>query len=545
MEPRFGFDFSHIRVHTDRMAADSARMMGARAFAVGSHVVFARGEYEPGKAVGRKLLAHELAHTIQQGGTSQPHVAMSPDERSPAETVAWFDKFYVERMGFSRQDLGGGVVKLTSPDGTVTVSINHKVPQMRLFIDLKDESYSKAEYDFAANRFVTVDEHIKMEEYEVELTFGQRLAHAASAAVKTVGGLAICAGGTAISVGTGAVAACAYGADVSASGVSEMFGGEGRTLTNKAVTAAVSQVTDEETAQNLTDQAELAFNVIYGAYTTSAIVNRPPSAVLVPGEPLQSRPVRGFAREPEPRPLGSPAPSRPVAVFGRPLEPAPTGAPAPSRPVAGFGRPFEPEPIGPPAPSRPVTKVPTARIPKGSAGETGTASERAATRMSGKQPPTGAGKKPQVGKVEPVKVAEAGGKSTAEAARDLPKPPSKGSGPRGPRLLTKPHVDAAIRRLREGRSITVASVEQMRQIQSELGQLGLRPQSSSGIIPLRTEGVGVGTGISGRGEFRVDMAHEGATSGHAAYPHINITLLDGTTVEVTVTGKLSDLQPTR
>ena len=89
----------------------------------------------------------------------------------------------------------------------------------------------------------------------------------------------------------------------------------------------------------------------------------------------------------------------------------------------------------------------------------------------------------------------------------------------------------------------------MRQIQKALDQLGVRPQSSSQIIPLRTEGEGEGTGISGRGEYRVDPPHVEEGSGHAAYPHINITL-PGTTgskiveVEVMITGKLSNLRPT-
>ena len=68
MEPRFGHSFADVRVHADGQAADSARAVGARAYAVGRHVVFASGAYAPETTAGQRLLAHELAHVVQQGG---------------------------------------------------------------------------------------------------------------------------------------------------------------------------------------------------------------------------------------------------------------------------------------------------------------------------------------------------------------------------------------------------------------------------------------------------------------------------------------------
>jgi hypothetical protein len=68
METRFGADFSGVRVHDDARAADSARAVDAHAYAVGSDLVFGAGRYAPGTAAGDRLLAHELAHTLQQGG---------------------------------------------------------------------------------------------------------------------------------------------------------------------------------------------------------------------------------------------------------------------------------------------------------------------------------------------------------------------------------------------------------------------------------------------------------------------------------------------
>jgi hypothetical protein len=64
--PRFGHDFSHVRVHTDAAAAQSARAVDASAYTVGRDIVFASGKYEPDTDNGRRLLAHELTHVAQQ-----------------------------------------------------------------------------------------------------------------------------------------------------------------------------------------------------------------------------------------------------------------------------------------------------------------------------------------------------------------------------------------------------------------------------------------------------------------------------------------------
>ncbi len=65
---RFGHDFSGVRVHTDEHAAASARAVNATAYTVGRDIVFDRGAYAPGTPAGRRLLAHELAHVVQQRG---------------------------------------------------------------------------------------------------------------------------------------------------------------------------------------------------------------------------------------------------------------------------------------------------------------------------------------------------------------------------------------------------------------------------------------------------------------------------------------------
>jgi hypothetical protein len=80
-EPRLGRDLSDVRVHTDRRAAASAHSIGASAFTVGSSIAFGAGRYDPTGTTGRHLLAHELAHVVQQG-------ALQLQARSPGRSTA-------------------------------------------------------------------------------------------------------------------------------------------------------------------------------------------------------------------------------------------------------------------------------------------------------------------------------------------------------------------------------------------------------------------------------------------------------------------------
>jgi hypothetical protein len=67
-EPRFGFDFNDVRVHSGAQAADSARDLNAQAYTVGKNIVFGSGQYAPEEQSGKKLIAHELTHVVQQMG---------------------------------------------------------------------------------------------------------------------------------------------------------------------------------------------------------------------------------------------------------------------------------------------------------------------------------------------------------------------------------------------------------------------------------------------------------------------------------------------
>ncbi|KAB8141124.1 DUF4157 domain-containing protein [Chloroflexia bacterium SDU3-3] len=100
-EQRMGADFSQVRIHTGDAAALAARQLSARAFTVGGDIAFDHGEYRPGTSAGRELLAHELAHVVQQGraavrvGPRQPDAdALAPlptakdEQAKPAAVVA-------------------------------------------------------------------------------------------------------------------------------------------------------------------------------------------------------------------------------------------------------------------------------------------------------------------------------------------------------------------------------------------------------------------------------------------------------------------------
>jgi Domain of unknown function (DUF4157) len=77
MEQRFGYDFSKVRIHTDAVAAQSAREVNANAYTVGHHVVFGARQFAPATHQGRRLIAHEFTHVVQQAGVGE-ETATSP-----------------------------------------------------------------------------------------------------------------------------------------------------------------------------------------------------------------------------------------------------------------------------------------------------------------------------------------------------------------------------------------------------------------------------------------------------------------------------------
>jgi hypothetical protein len=120
MEPRFGYDFSQVRVHSDAGAARSARAIAANAYTVGHHIVFAAGRYDAGSVDGGRLLAHELTHVIQQSAAGRPSLQrdeqkggatnkQAPQQTTPAQPEPGSAYFHLVVRDASL-DLGGGVL---------------------------------------------------------------------------------------------------------------------------------------------------------------------------------------------------------------------------------------------------------------------------------------------------------------------------------------------------------------------------------------------------------------------------------------------------
>ncbi|HEX3126864.1 MAG TPA: DUF4157 domain-containing protein [Thermoanaerobaculia bacterium] len=79
LEPRFGHDFSRVRVHTDGQARQSAGELGARAWTSGEHIAFGARRYEPSSHTGQTLIAHELAHVVQQRRSGRPALQLDSE----------------------------------------------------------------------------------------------------------------------------------------------------------------------------------------------------------------------------------------------------------------------------------------------------------------------------------------------------------------------------------------------------------------------------------------------------------------------------------
>jgi hypothetical protein len=91
-EPRFGYSFSDVRVHTTDDASTLAESIHARAFTLGRNVAFAASEYQPDTVAGRQLIAHELTHVVQQSIGAQP-------QRGPVPTISHTPSPSVQRAG--------------------------------------------------------------------------------------------------------------------------------------------------------------------------------------------------------------------------------------------------------------------------------------------------------------------------------------------------------------------------------------------------------------------------------------------------------------
>lgn len=126
MEPRFGHDFSEVRVHTDSKAAESARAVNAMAYTVGRDVVFSTGRFTSGTNADQQLLAHELAHVVQQtkksaGSISQSHSDSLEQDAKHAASALTVNGDLIKITGSSAP----GIAYAPEPNTGETIPLRH------------------------------------------------------------------------------------------------------------------------------------------------------------------------------------------------------------------------------------------------------------------------------------------------------------------------------------------------------------------------------------------------------------------------------------
>ncbi len=110
LAPRFGHDFSAVRVHVGAQAAHSARAVAARAYTIGQDIVFGQGAFAPGTAEGARLLAHELTHVVQQRrGVALPGGIGQAGDRYERQADAVADRVVAGRSAAALLDPGPAV----------------------------------------------------------------------------------------------------------------------------------------------------------------------------------------------------------------------------------------------------------------------------------------------------------------------------------------------------------------------------------------------------------------------------------------------------
>jgi hypothetical protein len=150
MEPRFGYDFSRVRVHTDTAAEQSARDVKAHAYTVGNHIVLGAGRLAPQTSAGKRLLAHELTHVVQQSGATAKTVQREPEGATDINgtyDVEWKVKDDTAQVTYGKKsttislESQGNAAKLSQDLGitktqaaTVLRDIQAKAPRGKLLI---------------------------------------------------------------------------------------------------------------------------------------------------------------------------------------------------------------------------------------------------------------------------------------------------------------------------------------------------------------------------------------------------------------------------
>lgn len=149
-EQRLRADLSGVQLHAGREAGIEAERIGARAFTVGEHIAFAPGAYSPDTPEGRALLAHELAHVVQQQGGAARALMRAPDETPPAASAATPSSTILSAAAAPAGTTPAGpppAAPAAAAKGPITLP-SLKLPELKYGTDAAN-SHRKAAYDAA------------------------------------------------------------------------------------------------------------------------------------------------------------------------------------------------------------------------------------------------------------------------------------------------------------------------------------------------------------------------------------------------------------
>ncbi len=158
MESGFGHDFSQVRVHTNLKANESAQAVNAKAYTVGRNVVFSAGQYAPETSVGKRLLAHELTHVVQQDRLTVNHHGLtlgSPSDRSEQEADAIANRIFRGEAIGNNQEFTSPVVQVVQRD--LALEPPAEVPEQPDLTDAQVQAairYNRVSYGEESTRLI-------------------------------------------------------------------------------------------------------------------------------------------------------------------------------------------------------------------------------------------------------------------------------------------------------------------------------------------------------------------------------------------------------
>jgi len=144
MEGRFGVDFSKVRIHTDSNAIVASNMIRAKAFTVGNNIAFNTGFYSPNTKEGKRLLAHELTHVVQQNGKQPTKVSLQSKTPIPVKKAKKHKTDPLKRKIYDLYEEFQNRLKTQKELSDLKQSLDKQYAEFKKNIKLSSEGLSKA-----------------------------------------------------------------------------------------------------------------------------------------------------------------------------------------------------------------------------------------------------------------------------------------------------------------------------------------------------------------------------------------------------------------